>query len=163
MKLLNLIQGSRELFKRKTLYLTCVEVDYNDKVLWKLIYFYFVLKVFDLLDTIFIILRKRKRQLSVLHCFHHFTMIYGSYIVVMWHAYGQVIPVGLLNSFIHTIMYFYYFLCAFEPELKSSILWKKRITQLQIVSKILFKKNSIKIFLPVSISFCFYSCFFVFV
>lgn len=34
--------------------------------------------------------------------------------------------------FVHAIMYSYYFLTAFKPELKNSIWWKKYITQLQI-------------------------------
>lgn len=40
--------------------------------------------------------------------------------------------IGIVNTFVHAIMYFYYFLTAFKPELKHSIWWKKHITQLQI-------------------------------
>ena len=41
---------------------------------------------------------------------------------------------GLINSYVHVIMYFYYFLTSFKPELKQSLWWKKHITQLQMVS-----------------------------
>lgn len=41
---------------------------------------------------------------------------------------------GLLNCFVHVIMYSYYFLTSFNPELKRSAWWKKHITQLQLVS-----------------------------
>lgn len=40
--------------------------------------------------------------------------------------------VGVINTFVHCIMYFYYFLTAFKPELKKSIWWKKHITQIQM-------------------------------
>lgn len=39
---------------------------------------------------------------------------------------------GLVNSFVHMIMYGYYFLTSFKPELKQSIWWKKYITQVQM-------------------------------
>lgn len=41
---------------------------------------------------------------------------------------------GILNAFVHVVMYGYYFLTSFKPELKQSIWWKKHITQLQLVS-----------------------------
>lgn len=40
---------------------------------------------------------------------------------------------GLINSWVHVIMYFYYFLTSFRPELKNSLWWKKHITQVQLV------------------------------
>lgn len=39
---------------------------------------------------------------------------------------------GVVNSFVHVIMYFYYWLTTFKPELKKSIWWKKYITQVQM-------------------------------
>lgn len=41
---------------------------------------------------------------------------------------------GLINSWVHVVMYTYYFLTAFKPELKQSFWWKKHITQVQLVS-----------------------------
>jgi elongation of very long chain fatty acids protein 7 len=38
----------------------------------------------------------------------------------------------VVNSFVHVIMYGYYFLTSFKPELKQSIWWKKYITQVQM-------------------------------
>lgn len=39
---------------------------------------------------------------------------------------------GIVNSYVHVIMYGYYFLTSFKPELKQSIWWKKYITQVQM-------------------------------
>lgn len=44
---------------------------------------------------------------------------------------------GFLNSFIHMIMYFYYFLTSYSPEVKKSLWWKKYITQLQLLQFVL--------------------------
>lgn len=39
---------------------------------------------------------------------------------------------GVVNTFVHSVMYFYYFITAFKPDLKKSIWWKKYITQIQL-------------------------------
>lgn len=41
---------------------------------------------------------------------------------------------GVINSFVHVIMYSYYFMTSYRPELKNSLWWKKHITQIQLVS-----------------------------
>lgn len=46
---------------------------------------------------------------------------------------GHAIILGVINSFVHVIMYGYYFLTSFKPELKKSLWWKKYITQVQMV------------------------------
>jgi len=46
---------------------------------------------------------------------------------------GQPLSLGIINSFVHVIMYGYYFLTSFKPELKQSIWWKKHITQIQMI------------------------------
>lgn len=41
---------------------------------------------------------------------------------------------GLINSFIHTVMYSYYFLSALGPHMQKYLWWKKYLTRMQIVS-----------------------------
>jgi elongation of very long chain fatty acids protein 6 len=65
------------------------------------------LKTPELLDTIFLILQDK--PVSFLHWYHHIvTAIY------CWHASYVLIPSGIvfstMNYFVHSIMYFYYFL-----------------------------------------------------
>lgn len=81
---------------------------------------------------VFIVLKKNNQQLSFLHCYHHFFILLGSYIATKWLPGGPFVVLGITNSFVHSIMYFYYFLTAFKPELKKSIWWKKYITQIQL-------------------------------
>lgn len=49
---------------------------------------------------------------------------------------GHGAMIGIVNSAVHTIMYFYYLLTCINSDYKKNIWWKKYITQLQIVSLI---------------------------
>lgn len=60
----------------------------------------------------------------VVACYVHVKFMSGS---------GQPLLLAIINSFVHTIMYGYYFITSFKPELKQSIWWKKHITQVQLV------------------------------
>ncbi|XP_070504033.1 very long chain fatty acid elongase AAEL008004-like [Chironomus tepperi] len=95
---------------------------------------YYLIKVIDLLDTIFFILRKKNHQVSFLHIYHHAVMAGASYLYIkIFSGGGQPLSLGIINSFVHVIMYGYYFLTSFKPELKKSIWWKKHITQIQMI------------------------------
>lgn len=47
-------------------------------------YFYYLLKVLDLLDTVFFVLRKKSSHVSFLHVYHHCAVLIGSYVAVNW-------------------------------------------------------------------------------
>ncbi|CAG2182118.1 unnamed protein product, partial [Oppiella nova] len=88
-------------------------------------------KVFDLFETIFFVLRKKSNQISFLHVYHHFMVP-----VLAWLA-GKQCPqtvIGevfcLLNSTVHTVMYLYYLLSAFGPQIQPYLWWKRYITRL---------------------------------
>lgn len=46
---------------------------------------------------------------------------------------GHCIYFGLLNSAVHTVMYFYYLLTSYSEEYKKNLWWKKYLTQMQMV------------------------------
>jgi elongation of very long chain fatty acids protein 7 len=77
-------------------------------------------------------LKKKDSQLSFLHCYHHGGMLLGSYYAFKWIPGGSLLILGILNAFVHGVMYSYYYITAFKPELKQSIWWKKYITQIQL-------------------------------
>lgn len=79
------------------------------------------------------ILRKNDRQISFLHVYHHSLMVLAAYLGVLWLPGGAAFWLGLINTFVHSVMYSYYFLAAFKPELTKSISWKRNITQIQMV------------------------------
>lgn len=41
---------------------------------------------------------------------------------------------GVINSFVHIVMYSYYLLSAFGPEVQKYLWWKKHITNMQMVN-----------------------------
>ncbi|KAH3832237.1 hypothetical protein DPMN_105518 [Dreissena polymorpha] len=43
---------------------------------------------------------------------------------------------ALLNSFIHLVMYTYYFMAALGPRYQKYLWWKKYMTKMQIVSSV---------------------------
>lgn len=85
-----------------------------------------VSKFAELLDTAFIVLRKRK--LIMLHWYHHFTVL-----VYCWHSYAIEAPHALyfvaMNYCVHTIMYTYYALMS----LNINIMPPEIITAAQIL------------------------------
>ncbi|KAH8372264.1 hypothetical protein KR093_010850, partial [Drosophila rubida] len=114
-------------------------------------YAYYINKVIDLLDTIFFVLRKNYNQITVLHVYHHIMMPYIMYWIVNLHGFGgQYAMMALLNTFVHAVMYFYYFISAKYSGLKSSLWWKKYITKLQLVQFVLlfFQALDVLIFNP---------------
>lgn len=51
-------------------------------------HFFFLLKVLDLMDTIFFVLRKKNNQVTFLHIYHHAGMVVGGYIYSRIYAGG---------------------------------------------------------------------------
>jgi peptidoglycan biosynthesis protein MviN/MurJ (putative lipid II flippase) len=49
----------------------------------------------------------------------------------------QLIIIGMINSIVHVIMYFYYLIAALGPKYKKYLGWKKHLTRLQIFQFIL--------------------------
>ncbi|KPI98124.1 Elongation of very long chain fatty acids protein 4 [Papilio xuthus] len=97
-----------------------------------IIQYYFYAKISELLDTVFFVLRKRDRQISFLHVYHHtFTLLVTCYTLNYDPDYCFIF-LCTLNSFIHIIMYAYYGLAAF-PNLTKYLWWKKYITKMQLI------------------------------
>ncbi|KAK3932474.1 Elongation of very long chain fatty acids protein [Frankliniella fusca] len=96
------------------------------------VWLYFILKIVDLLDTVFMVLRKNFHQISFLHVYHHTGMV-----CAIWFAV-KVIPgahhtfLGFINCFVHCFLYAYYFISLLVPSVKSAW-WKKYITLVQLV------------------------------
>lgn len=75
-------------FSERKINFWCEELDYSDSFLGirsaQLSYCYFLVKLLDLFDTVFFVLRKRTRQISFLHLYHHVLILIGAYIAVAW-------------------------------------------------------------------------------
>ncbi|XP_071439677.1 very long chain fatty acid elongase AAEL008004-like [Hetaerina americana] len=100
-------------------------------------WFYFMLKIIDLLDTIIFVLRKKSRQLSFLHIYHHVGILIIAWLAVKYYPGGGSLPIVFLNSLVHAVMYLYYTLAALGPRMTPYLWWKKYLTTMQIVQFIL--------------------------
>ncbi|XP_055546482.1 elongation of very long chain fatty acids protein AAEL008004-like [Wyeomyia smithii] len=99
----------------------------------RLIHYYYLLKVADLIDTVFFVLRKKQSHVSFLHVYHHTGVLLGAYVYFRFVGGGHPSMLGLWNTFVHAVMYFYFFLTIYRPELTRNADWKKYITMLQMV------------------------------
>ncbi len=92
---------------------------------WALIFVYS--KFYELLDTLFLIIKNPERPVPFLHYYHHTTVLLFS-----WYAAHYSFTVGywfgLINGTVHMFMYYYYFL----TELGIRPTWAKPLTLLQI-------------------------------
>ncbi|XP_064071147.1 very long chain fatty acid elongase 7-like [Vanessa tameamea] len=117
--------------------LFCEPIDYSNSKsaleIASITYYYFLLKILDLMDTVFFVLRKKYNQISFLHIYHHTGMV-----ILIWGATtylpgGHGTLVGIINSFVHTVMYSYYLISVAMPKTKELLWIKKHVTQIQIL------------------------------
>lgn len=95
-------------------------------------YIYFWAKMSELLDTIFFVLRKKNNQITFLHLYHHTVMPMVAWGATKYYPGGHGSFIGLINSFVHIIMYTYYMLSAMGPKYQKYLWWKRYITTLQL-------------------------------
>ncbi|KAG9509727.1 Elongation of very long chain fatty acids protein 1, partial [Fragariocoptes setiger] len=93
---------------------------------------FLISRLVEFIDTICFVLRKKQRQISGFHVFHHFTVPIAVWMFVKFAPGGNSGIFPFLNSFIHTVMYAYYFLATYKS-LQPYLGWKKYLTQIQIV------------------------------
>ncbi|XP_073819156.1 very long chain fatty acid elongase AAEL008004 [Musca autumnalis] len=109
------------------------------------VWLYYIAKITELLDTVFFVLRKKDRQISFLHLYHHTLMPVCAFIGVKYFAGGHGTLLGFINSFIHIIMYAYYLLSAMGPKVQKYLWWKKYITILQIVQFLIIFVHTLQV------------------
>jgi len=117
--------------------LGCQPVDYSLRPkairMTKVSWVFYMSKFVELLDTVFFIMRKKFNQVSFLHVFHHGIMAPSWWIGVKFTPGGFGTFHGMLNSFIHIVMYTYYGMSAFGDRFQKYLWWKKYMTQMQII------------------------------
>ncbi|XP_058452859.1 elongation of very long chain fatty acids protein AAEL008004 [Malaya genurostris] len=96
-------------------------------------YVYFLAKLTELLDTVFFTLRKKDKQISFLHLYHHTVMPMISWGATKYYPGGHGTFIGVINSFVHIVMYSYYMMAAMGPQFHKYLWWKKYITDLQMI------------------------------
>merc|ERR1712228_505594 len=100
-------------------------------------YAFYISKIYEFIDTFIVIARGRRP--IFLQTFHHCGAVLGVWAGMVTHCTGGYIFI-VLNSFIHTIMYFYYAVSSINIRLPG----KKIITQAQMFQ--FFIGNSVIIY-----------------
>ncbi|CAH2051896.1 unnamed protein product, partial [Iphiclides podalirius] len=118
----------------------CQKINYEDTPIERLViervWLYYFIKIVDLLDTVFFVLRKKFSQVSFLHVYHHMGMCLLGFIGTKYVPGGHGIMLGFINSWVHAVMYTYYLISIVRPQWVQQW-WKKYITQMQILQFLL--------------------------
>lgn len=110
--------------------------DYSEEVLHEIHvgFLCYLTRFLDLLDTIFFVLRKKYNQITFLHLYHHTLVPIIGWMCLKLAPQAPVVGLFLIfNTLIHSIMYLYYALATFGPEVRKYLWWKKYVTQLQLL------------------------------
>nr|XP_024655773.1 elongation of very long chain fatty acids protein 4-like [Maylandia zebra] len=97
------------------------------------LWWYFISKGIEYLDTVFFILRKKFNQVTFLHVYHHCSMFTLWWIGIKWVAGGQSFFGAHMNAMIHVLMYLYYGLASCGPKIQKYLWWKKYLTIIQMI------------------------------
>lgn len=127
------------------------------------VYMYYLTKILDFTDTVFLVLGKRWSSVSLLHVLHHSLMFLCSWQGVHFTPAGHLNFPVVVNSFVHVLMYSYYFLAALGPAIQPYLWWKKYLTTIQIVQFLIVFMHTMQIFFfdcpDVPKGFAMYMCF----
>ena len=100
------------------------------------VYWTYILKIIDLVETVVFVLRKKHNQVSLLHVYHHISTVLVIYVCLKYFAGGMLSMQVVINSSVHVMMYTYYLLASLGPSWQSFLSSvKPYITQVQIVSR----------------------------
>ena len=91
-----------------------------------------VSKFVDFIDTFCLVARKKFDNVSLLHVYHHSIMPINVWFGVRFIPGGHGTFFGLINAFVHIIMYTYYLISGLGPRFKKYVWWKIYVTKLQL-------------------------------
>ncbi|XP_070502491.1 very long chain fatty acid elongase 7-like [Chironomus tepperi] len=104
---------------------------------FSLSWMFFWLRLIELIETIFFILRKKQKQVSVLHVYHHISTLVFLYLGSRYSAEVMDIYCVVINNDVHILMYIYYFLSSYKALQTWLLKLKPVLTTIQIIQLIL--------------------------
>ncbi|KAI8828345.1 polyunsaturated fatty acid elongation enzyme [Chytriomyces cf. hyalinus JEL632] len=115
---------------RYSVFRTPVDNSPNGWPMAKMLWLFYVSKIFEFVDTLIMVLKKNNHQISFLHLYHHSSILLVTGVSVFYSPGGEVYLSSMLNCFVHVIMYGYYFLSSMN--VKQVVFIKKYITMIQL-------------------------------
>lgn len=114
------------------------ETDFSPKALEhiNICHIFMYSRILELIDTLWICLRKKNRQITFLHVFHHSFVLLMTWFYIKFAPGGSTAMFPIVNGMVHTIMYTYYILSTFES-MKPYLWWKKYVTTIQLIQFII--------------------------
>jgi len=105
------------------------------------LHIYFLSKISEFLDTVFMALRGKFNQITFLHLYHHGSIFFVWWAVVWFAPGGDSYFSAALNSWIHVMMYGYYLWAAAagkrdvtrKPRWNEPWFWRQYITRSQLL------------------------------
>ena len=103
----------------------------SNRRVMNVLYVFYLSKVLDFADTVFMVVKGNWRQVSFLHVYHH-SSIFMVYWLILNAGYdGDIYFTIVLNGFIHFVMYGYYL--ATTLSIAVPVVLKKLITNMQLI------------------------------
>jgi elongation of very long chain fatty acids protein 4 len=117
--------------RRRGLKLVCNEHDLAQDGMAFVLHVFYLSKILDFADTVFMIVKRNWRQVSFLHVYHHASIFLVYWLNANTNYDADIYFTIVLNGIIHFVMYGYYLATAFNVVVPTII--KKAITNMQLI------------------------------
>jgi len=116
---------------RRGLSLVCNTTNLAEDGIARVLHVFYLSKVLDFFDTLFMIVKGNWNQVSFLHVYHHTSIFLVYWLIANAYYDADIYFTIVLNGAIHFIMYGYYFATSFNVTVPVFI--KKSITNAQLI------------------------------
>ncbi|XP_034246969.1 elongation of very long chain fatty acids protein AAEL008004-like [Thrips palmi] len=134
--------------------LGCQPVDYSDNPeavkMLELVWWTTLLKLSEFIETVVFVLRKKDRQISFLHVYHHVSTFLLCWVGCKFIGGGMATFPIMPNSLVHIIMYTYYLLSINKNSTVQAVIntIKPYITIMQMVQFCIIIAHAAQVYLP---------------
>ncbi|KYB29213.1 Elongation of very long chain fatty acids protein AAEL008004-like Protein [Tribolium castaneum] len=102
----------------------------------KICYYVYLIKIAELVETVFFVLRKKYKQISGLHVYHHTSTLLLVWFLTKYYSGGVTAFWFMLNSGVHVLMYTYYLVASLGFQ-RATNFFKPIMTLIQMIQFII--------------------------